>query len=87
MCFVKLVRDNFAEFDINKLPQDVRDVNFTPPSGMSPYIEQLLIRSMSFSEFEMTSHPVLCLLVVSSDDPDPYNAMQVNTLYIDLIFV
>lgn len=34
------------------------------------------MRSLSFSEYEMISHPLLLLIVVSTSDVDPVGAMQ-----------
>jgi len=34
------------------------------------------MRSLSFSEYEMISHPLLLLTVVSTSDADPVGAMQ-----------
>jgi hypothetical protein len=72
----EILRSKFTEFDLDKLPFDYEDLKISPPSGWSHDVEQLLLRSASFCEFEMISQPVLLLTVVSTSDEDPLTAMQ-----------
>jgi hypothetical protein len=58
------------------LPTSVSELRSDPPSGWTNKIEQLVLRSMSFSEFEMISNPYVLLTVVSTADADPVAAMQ-----------
>lgn len=70
------LRLNFKEFDMRKLPVDFDELKSTPPSGWSHEIEQRIIRSTSFSEFEMISQPLCIMTVVSTADVDPVACMQ-----------
>ena len=49
----------------------------SPPSAWNNrQTEQIISRLISFSEYEMTSHPHLILTVVATSDTDPVNAMH-----------
>jgi hypothetical protein len=71
-----MTRQNFVEFDLNRLSDNANEVKGNPPNGWTSTIEQIIIRSMSFSEFEMISHPLLILYVISTSDIDPIANMQ-----------
>ena len=68
--------NSFDTFDITKLPHSPLEVRQSAPSGWSPLIEQTLMRSMSFTEYEMNSHPLVFLTVISTEDVDPIACMQ-----------
>jgi hypothetical protein len=72
----QILRDSFSEYDMNKLPRSPEDLKASPPSGWAPKIEQTLMRSMSFTEFEMSSHPLIFLTVVSTSDIDHIACMH-----------
>jgi hypothetical protein len=48
----------------------------SPPTAWSETLEHIVLRSMSFSEYEMISHPIILLTVVSTSDVDPVACMQ-----------
>jgi hypothetical protein len=75
------MRSLFEEFDIAKLPANINELKSSTPTGWSNKLEQVVIRSMSFSEFEMVSHPVLLLTAVSTTDYDPLACMQEMSSY------
>lgn len=62
--------------ELARVPATTAELKAAIPTAWSPRLEQLLIRSMSFSEYEMISHPVILLTVVSTSDPDPVACMQ-----------
>lgn len=72
----QILAANFSPFDLNRLPTNVHELKSTPPSAWTPTLEQLAVRSMSFSEYEMISHPLVVMSVVSTSDVDPIAAMQ-----------
>jgi hypothetical protein len=72
----QLLRSNFEEFDIHDVPSNVSELKANPPSAWTPKLEQILSRSMSFTEYEMLSHPVMLLTVVSTTERDAVSAMQ-----------
>lgn len=59
-----------------KMPRDPEELKLSPPSGWSSKIEQTLMRSMSFTEYEMTSHPIIFLTVVATTDVDHVGCMN-----------
>jgi hypothetical protein len=61
---------------MNKMPHDAEELKSAPPTGWTTKIEQTLMRSMSFTEFEMTSHPLIFLTVVSTSDIDHVACMN-----------
>lgn len=75
-CVEEALRLSFKEFDMNKLPVDFEELKSAPPSGWTHNIEQRVIRSSSFSEYEMISQPLCILTVVSTADLDPVACMQ-----------
>jgi hypothetical protein len=70
------LRSSFEETDISRLPSTIQELKGSPPSAWTSKLEQLVLRSISFSEFEMISHPVVLLTVVSTSDEDPLACMQ-----------
>jgi hypothetical protein len=48
-----VLTSNFVPFDINRLPTSVGELKSSPPTAWTPTLEQLAVRSMSFSEFEI----------------------------------
>ena len=70
------LRESFEETDLSRLPSTIQELKISPPSSWTPKLEQLVLRSISFSEFEMISHPVVLLTVVSTSDEDPIACMQ-----------
>mmetsp|Transcript_14452 Transcript_14452/g.21723 ORF Transcript_14452/g.21723 Transcript_14452/m.21723 type:complete len:1460 (-) Transcript_14452:198-4577(-) len=75
-CIEEILRDSFVAYDIEKLPHTPDELKSSPPSGWTSKIEQTLMRSMSFSEFEMSSHPLIFLTVVASSDVDHIACMH-----------
>jgi hypothetical protein len=71
-----MLKANFEEFDMKDIPSSVNELKANAPSGWTTRLEQILSRSMSFSEFEMLSHPVLLLNVVSTHEKDVLATMQ-----------
>jgi hypothetical protein len=61
---------------MDRLPTSLSELKSSPPTAWTQDIEQIVMRSMSFSEFEMMSHPLVVLTVVSTADADPLAAMQ-----------
>ncbi len=74
--YMQLLRTNFEELDITSVPASVSELRSSTPSSWNSRIEQLWSRSISFSEFEMLSHPAILLVVVSTSDRDVLTAMQ-----------
>eukprot|EP01041_Mallomonas_annulata_P002922 gene2922-5736_t len=72
----ELLREHFEEFDINRIPSNIFDLKASPPSAWTQKLEQLVMHSVSFSEFEMASHPLILLTVVSTTDEDPVACMR-----------
>ena len=75
-CLEEALRLNFNEFDMNKLPATFEDLRSTPPSGWTHEVEQRILHSGSFSEYEMISQPLCLLTAVSTADADPMACMQ-----------
>lgn len=71
-----LLHDSFEEFDINRLPNSLVELKAGPPSAWTELIRQIVIRSISFSEYEMLSHPVVILSVIATSDVDHIACMQ-----------
>jgi hypothetical protein len=71
-----ILASNFVPFDIHRLPTSVGELKSAPPSAWTHTLEQLAVRSMSFSEFEMISHPLVVMSVISTSDIDPIASMQ-----------
>ena len=67
---------SFHDFDLSRMPTKISELRGSPPTAWSQKIEQLLMRSMTFSEYEMISHPIVILNVASSADTDPVRCMQ-----------
>jgi hypothetical protein len=61
---------------MSRMPSCLNELAASPPSAWIPTLEKLVMRSMSFSECEMISHPVLILTVVSTTEIDTIAAMQ-----------
>lgn len=61
---------------MNRLPSCLRELESLPPSAWTTTLEKLVMRSMSFNECEMISHPILILTVVSTTEIDTIAAMQ-----------
>jgi hypothetical protein len=71
-----LLQASFREYDLSGMPATVNELRSATPSAWTPTIEQIIMRSMSFSEFEMLSHPLIIMTVVSTSDVDPVACMQ-----------
>lgn len=71
-----LLQQRFEEFDLSRMPATVGDMRTATPSAWSLAVEQIVMRSMSFSEFEMISHPLVLMTVVATSDLDPVACMQ-----------
>lgn len=63
-------------FDIGSLPGDVPELRHVKPSAWSNKLENIMMHSMAFSEYELLSHPLVLLMAVATNDPDPLAAMQ-----------
>ena len=74
--FPQLLVQQFKEFDISRIPNNVPELKSSPPSAWCSELEQTFTRSLSFTESEMVSHPSLLLTVVSTSDFDPIASMQ-----------
>ena len=78
---------SFNEFDLSRLPFNSAELKANPPSAWSPAMDQIFMRSMSFTEYEMTSHPILILTVQLYTTntpllfplPSPANKRYINT--------
>ena len=75
-CIEELLRSSFEECDPSMTPANLVELKATPPTAWGPRAEQIVLRSMAFSEFEMLSHPVILLTVVATTDVDPVACMQ-----------
>ena len=75
-CIEELLRTSFEECDPSMTPANLVELKATPPTAWGPRAEQIVLRSMAFSEFEMLSHPVILLTVVATTDVDPVACMQ-----------
>ena len=71
-----MLAKSFRAFEMSKLPHSPSEVRQSAPSGWTPVIEQIIFRSMSFTEYEMNSHPLVFLTVISTADNDPIACMQ-----------
>ena len=58
------------------MPANERDIRVSPPSAWTESIDKSLMYSMSFSEYDMLSNPIILLLAVSTTDTDPLAAMN-----------
>lgn len=72
----ELLRDAFTESNFSRIPTTTNGIRGNPPTAWTSKIEQLLMHSVSFSEFEMASNPIILLTVVSTHDDDPVRCMQ-----------
>lgn len=72
----QMLQSNFEEQDMRQLPSNVNELRANPVTAWTPKLEQILCRSLSFSEYEMISHPAMVLTVVSSSDKDVIASMQ-----------
>eukprot|EP01038_Epipyxis_sp_PR26KG_P005036 gene5036-7027_t len=72
----EMMKQNFKEFELNRLPNNVQELKVSPPSAWSPLIEQIAMRSMAFTEFEMLSSPLIYLTVIATTDVDPIACVQ-----------
>lgn len=72
----QLLKSSFSDFDLARMPSKVSELRADPPTAWNTNIEQALLRSMTFSEFEMLSQPTVILNVASSTDTDPVRCMQ-----------
>lgn len=77
----QLLRSLFQEFDIARLPANASELKSQSPTAWTPQIEQVLCRSMSFSEYEMLSHPIVVITAVSTTDFDVVACMQEMVSY------
>jgi len=77
----QLLRSNFQEFDIARLPANINELKSQSPTAWTPQLEQILYRSMSFSEYEMLSHPIVIITAVSTTDFDVVACMQEMVSY------
>ena len=72
----QLLRSTFTEYDLAKFPANMSELKAAPPHAWTHEIEHIVSRSMSFSEYEMSSHPIVLLTVVSTTDYDVVACMQ-----------
>lgn len=72
----ELMRASFEDTDMARMPSNAQELKSAMPTAWSPLLEQIITRSASFGEFEMISHPVIILTVVSTSDYDPVACMQ-----------
>eukprot|EP00981_Chlorochromonas_danica_P002980 scaffold601_cov170-Ochromonas_danica.AAC.41 len=70
-----LLLSQFTPFDVYALANTSSEIKANPPTAWTPTTEQIVMRSMSFSEYEMMSQPLLQLVVVATTDIDPLAAM------------
>jgi hypothetical protein len=75
-CIEEQLRATFEECDASMTPTSLSELKTTPSTAWGPRAEQIVLRSMAFSEFEMLSHPVILLTVVATTDVDPVACMQ-----------
>jgi hypothetical protein len=52
------------------------ELKTSPPHAWTQQVEHIVSRSLSFSEFEMSSHPIVILTAVSTTDFDVVACMQ-----------
>ena len=71
-----MLKQHFEEFEMSRLPPTVSELKASPPSGWTPTIDQIAMRSLAFGEFEMISTPLIFLVVVSTSDPDHFQSAQ-----------
>lgn len=74
--FLQLLKSSFSDYDLSRMPSKISELRGSPPTAWSKKIEQTFLRSMTFSEFETISHPLVLLNVASSTDTDPVRCMQ-----------
>eukprot|EP01035_Chromulina_nebulosa_P018359 gene18359-24055_t len=73
----EVLKNSFEECNLSRLPNSLSELKVSMPTSWNKKIEQtILMKSLSFSEYEMISHPVVVLSVVSSSDVDPLLCMQ-----------
>lgn len=60
----QLLRSTVEESNLNRLSSSPAELKGSPPTVWTDKVEQIVMRSMSFSEFEMMSHPLILLTVV-----------------------
>lgn len=75
-CLEEHLRKSFVPYDIVSLPNNIAELKVSPPNGSNSKIEDYFMRSMSFSEFEMISQPLILMTVISTSDVDPVACMQ-----------
>ena len=66
----------FEQYDLESLPMTVDELNANPPSALSQILENVILRSGSFQDFDMISHPIIIMTVVSSSEPNPLAKLQ-----------
>jgi hypothetical protein len=66
----------FKPYDLNRLSSNVAELKNEPPTSWTRDTEQIFARSMSFTECDMISHPVVHLTIVATSDANPVAAMQ-----------
>ena len=54
----------------------MNELKLSPPHAWTPQIEHIVSHSLSFSEYEMASHPIVILTAVSTMDFDVIACMQ-----------
>ena len=54
----------------------VSELKSNPPSALTSTLENVILRSASFQDFDMLSHPVIIMTVVSSSEPNPLQKLQ-----------
>jgi len=73
----ELLKNSFGPVNIESLPTSISELKGSQTTSWNHRIEQiLLMRSLSFSEYEMLSNPILLLTVVASNEVDPVISMQ-----------
>jgi hypothetical protein len=73
---LQILKVSFTDFDLHRFPNKFAELRQSPPTAWGNKIEQIFNRSMTFSEFEMLSHPIVIINVASTSDNDPVRCMQ-----------
>lgn len=72
----QLLGSMFTPYDVAILPNSSSEIKAGPPNAWTSNVEQIVMRSLSFSEYEMISQPIVLMMVVSTSDVDPVAAMM-----------
>lgn len=66
----------FVPVDISRLSADAGELRAAPTTGWNEDVEKAVMHSMSFSESDMLSHPLILLYAVATTDVDPLQSIQ-----------